>query len=131
MEGQATLTLKLACSGITSASIWLSVGLSLPGFCLLICVMWRKGLACGHKSLTHMHGEGLPSSLRGLVSEEHHSPAGEAGKEGWLNVNVQDRRRRGLWEKGKLIVCKLRKGEGNGNPLQYSCLENPMVGGAW
>ena len=23
------------------------------------------------------------------------------------------------------------KGEGNGNPLQYSCLENPMDGGAW
>ena len=22
-------------------------------------------------------------------------------------------------------------GEGNGNPLQYSCLENPMNGGAW
>ena len=22
-------------------------------------------------------------------------------------------------------------GEGNGNPLQYSCLENPMVRGAW
>ena len=27
----------------------------------------------------------------------------------------------------------LRKfpGEGNGNPLQYSCLENPMDRGAW
>ena len=24
-----------------------------------------------------------------------------------------------------------RYGEGNGNPLQYSCLENPMDGGAW
>ena len=24
-----------------------------------------------------------------------------------------------------------RLGEGNGNPLQYSCLENPMGGGAW
>ena len=23
------------------------------------------------------------------------------------------------------------KGEGNGTPLQYSCLENPMGGGAW
>ena len=23
------------------------------------------------------------------------------------------------------------KGEGNGNPLQYSCLENPIDGGAW
>ena len=25
----------------------------------------------------------------------------------------------------------LRDGEGNGTPLQYSCLENPMDGGAW
>ena len=23
------------------------------------------------------------------------------------------------------------RGEGNGNPLQYSCLGNPMDGGAW
>ena len=23
------------------------------------------------------------------------------------------------------------KGEGNGTPLQYSCLENPMDGEAW
>ena len=22
-------------------------------------------------------------------------------------------------------------GEGNGNPLQYSCLQNPLDGGAW
>ena len=27
------------------------------------------------------------------------------------------------------IMCVL--GEGNGDPLQYSCLENPMDGGAW
>ena len=25
----------------------------------------------------------------------------------------------------------IHSGEGNGNPLQYSCLENPMDGGAW
>ena len=25
----------------------------------------------------------------------------------------------------------LGEGEGKGNPLQYSCLENPMDGGAW
>ena len=25
----------------------------------------------------------------------------------------------------------MKIGEGNGNPLQYSCLENPMDGGAW
>ena len=30
-----------------------------------------------------------------------------------------------------LICISLTVGEGNGNPLQYSCLENPMDGGAW
>ena len=28
------------------------------------------------------------------------------------------------------LIC-LAHGEGNGTPLQYSCLENPMDGGAW
>ena len=36
----------------------------------------------------------------------------------------------------KYAVMNLEKldpwcGEGNGNPLQYSCLENAMDGGAW
>ena len=30
-----------------------------------------------------------------------------------------------------LGFTKRNIGEGNGNPLQYSCLENPMDGGAW
>ena len=29
------------------------------------------------------------------------------------------------------VSVDLDSGEGNGNPLQYSCLENPMDGGAW
>ena len=28
-------------------------------------------------------------------------------------------------------VPKVLTGEGNGTVLQYSCLENPMYGGAW
>ena len=40
----------------------------------------------------------------------------------------------------KIILCHISNayiqkpkmcGEGNGTPLQYSCLENPMDGGAW
>ena len=27
--------------------------------------------------------------------------------------------------------CSGEEGDGNGTPLQYSCLENPMDGGAW
>ena len=30
-----------------------------------------------------------------------------------------------------IIARSWKHGEGNGNPLQYSCLENPMDGGAW
>ena len=29
------------------------------------------------------------------------------------------------------LVAPSLAGEGNGTPLQYSCLENPMDGGAW
>ena len=30
-----------------------------------------------------------------------------------------------------LVYFRILSGEGNDNPLQYSCLENPMDGGAW
>ena len=32
---------------------------------------------------------------------------------------------------GSIPVSGRSPGEGNGNPLQYSCLENPMDRGAW
>ena len=32
---------------------------------------------------------------------------------------------------GSIPVLGTSPGEGNGNPLQYSCLENPMDGGPW
>ena len=38
------------------------------------------------------------------------------------------------WEKSdasNLLLINWLVGEGNGTPLQYSCLENPMDGGAW
>ena len=34
-------------------------------------------------------------------------------------------------EPGSIPGLGRSPGEGNGNPLQYSCLENPMEGGAW
>ena len=34
------------------------------------------------------------------------------------------------WALGSITMNKA-SGEGNGTPLQYSCLENPMDGGAW
>ena len=36
-----------------------------------------------------------------------------------------------VWKGVLEISLHLFFGEGNGNPLQYSCLENPMDRGAW
>ena len=32
---------------------------------------------------------------------------------------------------GSILGSGRSSGEGNGNPLQYSCLENPVDGGVW
>ena len=41
----------------------------------------------------------------------------------------------GCWDTCTLMAdsfqCMAKTGEGNGNPLQYSCLGNPMDRGAW
>ena len=46
----------------------------------------------------------------------------------WLDVIIDsmDMSLSKLWE-----MVKVREGEGNGTPLQYSCLENPRDSGAW
>ena len=48
-------------------------------------------------------------------------PCGSHGKESVCNVG----------ESGSIPGLGRSLGEGNGNPLQYSCLENPMDRGAW
>ena len=48
-------------------------------------------------------------------------PGGSDGKVSAYNVGDQ----------GSIPGLGRSLGEGNGNPLQYSCLENPTDGGAW
>ena len=48
-------------------------------------------------------------------------PGGSDGKESACNVGDQ----------GSMLGSGRYSGEGNSNPLQYSCLENPMDRGAW
>ena len=48
-------------------------------------------------------------------------PGGSDGKESACNAG----------DKGSIPGLGRSPGEGHGNPLQYSCLENPMDRGAW
>ena len=48
-------------------------------------------------------------------------PGGSDGKASACNVG----------DPGPIPGLGRSAGEGNGNPLQYSCLENPVDGGAW
>ena len=75
------------------------------------------------------HGPLHSSTSRSSFSEErwgisclssHHSGGSEVKESAW---NVGDL--------GSIPGLGRSPGEGNGNPLQYSCLENPMEGGAW
>ena len=50
-----------------------------------------------------------------------HFPGGSDGKASAYNVG----------DSGSISGLGRSPGEGNGNPLQYSCLENPMDGGLW
>ena len=57
-------------------------------------------------------------SGRGLL---HSFPGGSDGKESACNAG----------DPGSVDGLGRSPGEGNGNPLQYSCLENSMGRGAW
>ena len=48
-------------------------------------------------------------------------PGGSDGKESACNAG----------DTGSIPGSGRSPGEGHGNPLQYSCLENPVDGGAW
>ena len=48
-------------------------------------------------------------------------------RELWLLLRVCNH----LYQNLSLEIAQVTIGEGNGSPLQDSCLENPMDGGAW
>ena len=56
-----------------------------------------------------------------IILEVLRSPGGSDGKESARNAG----------DPGSNPELGRFPGEGNGNPLQYSCLENSMDGGAW
>ena len=62
----------------------------------------------------------MPCICTPSYKEVSHFPGGLDGKASAYNVG----------DPSSIPALERSPGEGNGNPLQYSCLENPMDGGA-
>ena len=58
-------------------------------------------------------------------------PGGSHGRRGLVGCSPWDRKESDTTERLHFHFSLSCIGEGNGNPLQCSCLENPRVGGAW
>ena len=73
------------------------------------------------RSLSNIfRGDGLKSGYPFSFLDKLH-PGGSDGKESACNAE----------DLGSIPELERSPGEGNGNPLQYSCLENPMGREAW
>ena len=89
----------------------------------MITQFYKGENGCTERYLAHDHTvhkwQSLgsnPGSLSALSS-----PGGSDGKASACNVR----------DLGSIPLSGGSPGEGNGNPLQYSCLENSMDGGVW
>ena len=60
-------------------------------------------------------------AIKGVIKLKWGFPGGLDGKASACNAG----------DSGLIAGSGKSPGEGNGNPLQYSCLENTMDGGAW
>ena len=52
-------------------------------------------------------------------------------QDNYIKSQIQGSHTKFYWRLSIYILPMTTFGEGNGNPLQYSCLENPKDGGAW
>ena len=94
-----------------------------PGICVCVCVCTHKYMCM----LTYFYTYVLRACsmlVWSWIWVEWGFPGGCSGKE----PACQFRR---LRDKGSIPGSGRSPGEGHGNPLQYSCLENPMDRGSW
>ena len=74
---------------------------------------------------------GTEGSFYPLAVSREHLEKTESRESESCSVVSDSLRPHGLYSPWNSPPLVPRFGEGNGTPLQYSCLENPMDGGAW
>ena len=85
--------------------------------------VFLPGESQGRGSLVgcHLWGRTESDTTEATSQQQQGFPCGSDGKESAYNAG----------DLGSVPASGRSPGEGNGNPLQYSCQENPMDGGGW
>ena len=108
---------------------WLEYVAALP---TRIWVPWEQGLLFiylfFHVWLSRIEGEVQGLHVEWINESPNYLQKLFPGLSNWVSLFCQEVVRTGQMD---LILNEFLLGEGNGTPLQYSCLENPMGGGAW
>ena len=95
----------------------LEKGMAAPSSILAWRVPWTEKTG-------ELQSMGLPRVRHDRVTNDMERPWWLSGKESACNAG-------NTGDVGSIPGFGRSPGEGNGNSLQYSCLENPMDGGAW
>ena len=82
---------------------------------------------------THGHHQMVNTKIRLIIflAAEDAEPLYSQEKEDQIGGSEVKASAHNVGDLGSIPGSGRSPGEGNGNPLQYSCLENPMNGGAW
>ena len=104
-----------------SETLWTPSQLRSPEI-LKICSLLGDNLF----PLMFHHGEGNGNPLLVLLPGESHG-----GRRSLVGCSPWGLKESDMTERLHFHFSLSRTGEGNGNPLQYACLENPRDGGAW
>ena len=93
-------------------------------------VPWEQGLLLFffHVWLSRIEGEVQRLQVEWINESPNYLQKLFPGLSNWVSLFCQEVVRTSHMD---LILNEFLLGEGNGTPLQYSCLENPMGRGAW
>ena len=100
---------------------------------LACCVRFMGSWRVGHDWVTELNWKAIKIKCR-IDSKPFFIPRSKHLLISWLqspSTVILDPRKIKSATVSIFFPSVCHDGEGNGNPLQYSCLENPMDGGAW